>query len=1228
MSKISNIKNLLDKDLLQSIEKLYKNTEPTNEFEFIFSNKDGKYITQEKYIKLLKFLQMRKKIAKLNSIGPIEILDINLSTSKEITYRVTIENSKLINDYLKKVDLWKSHVIFKTFVQMAIDKKDKNIKVIKKTKEKDNTIDLQNINMRVRLSGETDLNKDDLKEINDIDYKDQQQITFRLKQRFSLFIFESESESIRVDITMTKTTKDYNLLNNMFPEFELEVEYNCKKKSNSQNALDKMYDEVSMLHKIIQQSNFIIDKNKSEEVIKFYKTLTNTALSSTFLNGRQPISFELQYISDMVPNKYAVTDKADGDRFFMIIMNKHCYLISTNLNVKDTGIDLKTSEYDSSIFDGEYIFIPKLNRHIYMVFDMLFSKGIDLRQESSFFKRINMAEEVINKIFVFDKQNGFKKDENKFNGKEFDLDKLTQFYEEDIRKYMHSINNDMQYEKQYPLIRCKYFIGATGACRWDIYKFSTIMWKLYTEDKSVNCPYILDGLIFQPLEQAYVTNPRDSKLSELKWKPPHTNSIDFFVTFEKDKNTGKVLTVYDNSNDEYIRNKPYRICKLHVGKKLNNKEVPVLFNEDSEGYWAYLFLEDGEVRDEEGNIVTDNTVVEFYHNNEEGEDIIIPERFRWKIMRTRYDKTESVNRYQKKYGNNEEIAYKIWRSIRNPVLMEDFKELAQGNNPEKNQFFYDKKIEQLQKKIGKELIVSAAKQNVYYQKISKLGFSMKQFHNWIKSNIVYTYCNKIYQNNKQLSVLDMACGRGGDTLKYYYAEVAFCVGLDIAKDGLFSPVDGAKSRYETQRKRKANFPKMYFIHADCGTKLNYDDQYKILGGMNQENKQLMEQFFPTDTKKQTKFDVIACQNAIHYFLKDDITWANFKANINQTLRAGGFLMLTHMDARTIINMFNDKNSIVSEYTEADGTKEKLYEIIKKYDKIDISKPIGLGNAIDLFAAWMFEDGNYYTEYLVDKDFLKEDLLKSCDLELIESDTFKNQFNIHSSFFKDDACNYEPNLETREFLLKVKEYYNPTEINKECYKFTNLWRYSIFKKKETGQIGGHDIYNIEKYSVPKMEDYDMEYSLQNSIHQILRAHKIIPDSLLTEDLFADMNLKLIKDYELDEKLLPKLLSKIKIEHELDEGRELIDNSDRKNLSLRNSFGKIKKIIDGVNICTFERDQNNKYKLNMIKGTSRKTSKILTLIKEGQLYKPLYININNQKQAMFKHNDKIIEQLLNE
>ncbi len=1202
MTDGSNIINLIDKNLYNSIENLFKKTSINGEFEFIFSNKDGKYITQEKYIKLLKYLQIRKSSSKLNSIGPIEILDINFTPDKETTYRVTLEGDN-INEYLKKVDLWKSHVIFKTFVNMSHQKEDKNITIMKKTKETDNTIDIFDLNMRVRLSDETKFTKSDFDLIDKIDYTSQKNISFRLKQRFSLFTHKTSDDFVRIDITATKTTRNYKDLNNTYSEFELEVEYG--KTGKNTIPLTEIYKEVSILHKIIQQSNFIITNSKSEEVIKYYKKITNSPESSTFLNARQPISFELQYLSETVPNKYAVTDKADGERYFLVIFNGRCYYISTNLNVKDSGIDLKTKDYDATIMDGEYIFIPKQNRHLYMVFDILINCGKDLRNETKFFNRISEAENLIKKIFVFDKQKGFLRKEYKSKG-EFNLDDMVKFYEEQIKQSMDSLNHDMQYSKQFPLIRAKYFIGATGACRWDIYRFSEMMYKKYTEDSSINCPYVLDGLIFQPLEQAYVTNARDSKYFELKWKPPHSNSIDFYITFEKDKNTGKPITIYDNSNDDFVRNKPYRICKLHVGKRVNNKETPVLFNEANDGYWAYLFVENGEVRDEEGNIVTDGTVVEFYYNSDEGEEVFIPDKFRWKIMRTRYDKTESVQRYQRRYGNADEIALKVWRSIRNPVLMEDFKDLSKGNNPDKNQFFYDKKLEMLQKKIGKEMIVSAAKQNAFYQKITNLASAMRQFHNWIKSNVMYTYCNKIYQNNKQLSILDVGVGRGGDLLRYYYAEAAFVVGFDVSKDGLYSPINGAVSRYNEQRKRKANFPKMYFIHADGSVKLNYDEQYKALGGMNMENKQLFEKFFQSE-KNSTKFDVISCQNALHYFLKDDISWENFKSNINQTLRNGGYFMVTHMDAKKVIKALENKSSITYEYTDDEGNKQKLFEIIKKYDETSIKKEIGLGNPIELFASWMFEDGNFMTEYLVDVDFLKKDLLKSCQLELIETDTFENQYTINKEFFKDGIYKFEPNLETRDFLDKVSKYYEKSEINDTCKVFTNLWRFSIFRKKDSNQVGGKvDLTELKKFSVPKMEGYDNDFTLQNSIHHILQTHNIIPNSILEDELFHDLNIRMKEDAKYDELELKKLLRKIKIEHQISED-------------------KFKTVVDGIDICTFERNGNNQYRSNLVK-CGKDNAKIITLIKEGELYKPLYITIDNQKSAIFEQDNTLLNELI--
>jgi hypothetical protein len=1204
----NNIKKIFGDSTYNDIVKLYKDTKVDQEFEFIFSNSE-RYITQEKYIQLLKYLQTRKKISKLNSIGPIEILDVNYSKSKEITYRATIEGHDNINSYLKKLDLWKSHVIFKTLIDLS--KTNSNITSMKKLKGKENTIDAFDINMRVRLSDENKLDKEDHKLIENITYEDQEAVVFRLKQRFSLFVHETENEFVKIDITMTKTTRNYKQLNHIYPEFELEVEYG-RKKMGSQLDIEQIFNEVLILHKIIQQSNHIITNSKTQEVLKYYRELTSTPQSLNFLNARQPISLEIQYLVDKIPNRYAVTDKADGDRYFMIIYNKHCYFISTNLVVKDSGIDLKDDKCNGTLFDGEYIFIPKLNRHIYMIFDTIFVSSKDLRKESKFFSRLIEAEDFVQKYFVVDKQIGYKRKEYKAT-EEYDLDAHVKFCGEEIVKSMKALNNDMQYEKIYPLIRVKYFVGTTGIYKWDIFRFADLMWTKYTNDITVNCPYILDGLIFQPLEQQYVTDQKDTKLFEYKWKPPKKNSIDFYILFERDKITGNILTVYDNSNDEYAKNKPYRICKLYNGKRVGTKETPMLFNEEEEIYWAYLFLDKGEIRDEDGNIVTDGTVVEFYYNNEGGEEVFIPEKFRWKVIRTRYDKTESVLRFERKFGNAYDVALKVWRSIVNPILIEDFRDLGKGNNPDKNQFFYDKKIEFLQKKIGHELIVAASKQNAYYQKITNLAATMRQYHNWIKSNIIYTYCNKVYKNNKQSSVLDMGIGRGGDISKYYYAEVAFCVGIDVSNEGLFSPVDSASSRYEKGRKGKPNFPKMYFIHADAGTKLNYTDQYKALGGMNQENKNLMEKFFSSDPKSQTKFDIISCQHVVHYMLKDSNTWQNFKDNLNQTLRHGGYFMITHFDAKRVLQLLGDKDSVAFNYTDEKGDKQKLFEIVKKYS-IEKNKPIGPGNAIDLFAAWMFEDGTYQTEYLVDLDFIKKDLLESCDLEIIETDLYENQYNLNKIFFLENYYASQPNEKTREFFSNVAQYYNKSEINDICKIYTFLHRFTIFRKRDSHQKGGHklDISDKSRYYIPKMEGYSNDYSLLNSIHNVLQEHGIIPKSISESNLYSDLNIKLQSDKDINKDNIEKILKKIVIYNDIEKNDKQIQ----------------KKVIDGINLYVVECGESlHEYNVNIINSSDKKNAKAITLIKEKDLYKPIYITINGKRQSLFKNLDTNLQTLFN-
>jgi SAM-dependent methyltransferase len=175
--------------------------------------------------------------------------------------------------------------------------------------------------------------------------------------------------------------------------------------------------------------------------------------------------------------------------------------------------------------------------------------------------------------------------------------------------------------------------------------------------------------------------------------------------------------------------------------------------------------------------------------------------------------------------------------------MKDVSILANDNT-------YDSHIDVLRGKIDHTVILSEMKENVYYQIRTTLAKPMRNFHNWIKSIIIYTHCNPQYEDERNLSVLDIACGRGGDIMKFYYSRVNFYVGIDIDNNGIISPTDGAISRYNKLRRSHPNFPRMFFIHADGGALLDYENQIRALGTMTDKNKDLINKFF-TPNKRTT-----------------------------------------------------------------------------------------------------------------------------------------------------------------------------------------------------------------------------------------------------------------------------------------------------------------------------------------------------------------------------------------
>ena len=212
-------------------------------------------------------------------------------------------------------------------------------------------------------------------------------ILFRYKERTSLYFHKVDKSYLRMDLTLVKSSKNIRRLNHMVANYELELELITDKITNTLRT--ELYNQCERIVKLLQQSNFIINKSKHNKVIDYYKQLllNDTVQHITALDARQAVSLEIQHVTDTIPDKYAVTDKADGERYFMIIYDDQVYLISNSLKVRDTGIVLSSKlgkKYNGSVLDGEYIFTLVLDSCV----------GIKMQVSDKSIKNFNLSSSV------------------------------------------------------------------------------------------------------------------------------------------------------------------------------------------------------------------------------------------------------------------------------------------------------------------------------------------------------------------------------------------------------------------------------------------------------------------------------------------------------------------------------------------------------------------------------------------------------------------------------------------------------------------------------------------------------------------------------------------------------------------------------------------------------------------------------------------------------------------
>jgi len=150
-------------------------------------------------------------------------------------------------------------------------------------------------------------------------------------------------------------------------------------------------------------------------------------------------------------------------------------------------------------------------------------------------------------------------------------------------------------------------------------------------------------------------------------------------------------------------------------------------------------------------------------------------------------------------------------------------------------------------------------------------FFMRCFNNWIKSTLIHEYIEKIRDRNPdghRVKVLDFACGKGGDLMKWQKSNVDHVVGVDIAE----TSIRQCRERYRDMKHKSRNrgMFNAEFFAADC-TKTNIQNMFE---------------------DKNIEFDLVSCQFAFHYCFESLPQAEQMLQNISANLKKGGYFIGT------------------------------------------------------------------------------------------------------------------------------------------------------------------------------------------------------------------------------------------------------------------------------------------------------------------------------------------------
>lgn len=801
------------------------------------------------------------------------------------------------------------------------------------------------------------------------------------------------------------------------------------------------------------QKSYVLVRNSIKKAV-VDQLAAQTGIKNSF-PGAQPITLLRDHMAaEQSPDTanirfgdYNVTDKADGQRCFMIVSRDgRMYMIDRNLNVYNTGRrlgDAEAAEWNGCVMDGEWVTIDAANKPIcrYFAFDILYGRrGEDVTGRPFLTRSVDGAEpaasrhkELQEAVSALDKA-------------PYTLTKIPEHHKLSIHSKVFETVKNPEAEPN--------GIFAVAASVLD--------------RVSREAEYHTDGLIFTP-NALPLPKTGGRWIAQFKWKPASMNSVDFLVVTEKERSvSGKptqkeyITTKLREDTNQIVRVKTLR---LFVGGSthpaLENPRETVLLEKpfpkpselranyrpvefapqppDPMGAICYVAINAGATDaagaapeaqvlasfddniycDETGDPINDRTIVEMVY------DVLAPAGWRWKPLRVRWDKTEKFSRGEISGTlNSESNAVDVWQSIHNPITDKmirtgattDDTPVVEGSMMASTVAYYQRRAPQ--------------------RDLAKIS-TMVDFHNNYIKQLLLTRALL----TKGLALLDMSCGQAGDLHRWVEKEPSWVLGCDIAEAGLADPKNGAYSRYLNKMIRaRGAMPPMLFIQADSS--LNYVDGS---AGMTPADRAMLRVLWGEDDttappaaqrlagRGALGFDSAACMFSLHYFFKDRKTLDGFMANVARSVKVGGLFVGCCFDGDAVAALLKDHDVGGAERGVDAGTD--LWAITKQYDdKTGIVPPNdeGLGRAIDVN---FISIGEAYREYLVSFPFLVEQM-KTIGLEpLTEEELGELGLAASSNMFS----------ESHAMAAGLGKIYPMIPV---IQKFSFLNRWFIFKRRRT------------------------------------------------------------------------------------------------------------------------------------------------------------------------------------